>query len=128
MKKLDRSVARRREIAARYDEAFKNAPGLVIPYQAPEGKNSYHLYILQFTRTDRKTAYDRLQEAGIHVNVHYIPTYSFPYYRSHGYGDTCCPNAEKVYANILSIPMYYGLTDEEVDYVIHQVKQVAAGE
>ena len=127
LKKVDRSVARRREIAARYDEAFKDVPGLIIPYQVPDGKNSYHLYILQFTDVDRKAAYDRLQAAGIHVNVHYIPTYTFPYYRTHGYADTCCPNAEAVYRNILSIPMYYGLTDEQVEYVIENVKEAAAG-
>ena len=68
-----------------------------------------------------------LQEAGIHVNVHYIPTYTFPYYRTHGYADTCCPNAEKIYGNILSIPMYYGITDEEIEYVIENVKKAAAG-
>lgn len=127
LKKLDRSVARRREIAEKYDAAFKDVDGLVIPYQAPEVSNSYHLYILQFTGVDRKEAYDKLQGAGIHVNVHYIPTYTFPYYRTHGYADTCCPNAEKVYANILSIPMYYGLRDEEIEYIIENVKRVANG-
>ena len=126
LKKLDRSLARRREIARRYDEAFRDVPGLIIPYQAPEALNSYHLYILQFTDVDRKAAYDMLQEAGIHVNVHYIPTYTFPYYRTHGYADTCCPNAEKIYGNILSIPMYYGITDEEIEYVIENVKKAAA--
>lgn len=124
---MPRSLARRREIAKKYDEAFGNVEGLVIPYQAPDGVNSYHLYILQFTNVDRKKAYDMLQEAGIHVNVHYIPTYTFPYYRTHGYADTCCPNAEKVYQNILSIPMYYGMTNEEIEYVIENVKRVAAG-
>lgn len=128
LKKLDRSLARRREIAHIYDEAFKNVNGLVTPYQAPEGLNSYHLYILQFTNVDRKEAYDKLQAAGIHVNVHYIPTYTFPYYRNHGYIDTCCPNAEAIYSNILSIPMYYGLTDEEIQYVIENVKRVASGD
>ena len=127
LRKLDRSLARRREIARRYDEAFRDVPGLIIPYQAPEALNSYHLYILQFTDVDRKAAYDMLQEAGIHVNVHYIPTYTFPYYRTHGYADTCCPNAEKIYGNILSIPMYYGITDEEIEYVIENVKKAAAG-
>ena len=127
LKKLDRSLARRREIARRYDTAFKDVHGLVIPYQAEYALNSYHLYILQFTGVSRKEAYDRLQAAGIHVNVHYIPTYTFPYYRSHGYAETCCPVAEKVYSNILSIPMYYGLTDDEIDYVIDNVIRVAQG-
>lgn len=127
LKKLDRSLARRREIARKYDEAFGKVPGLTVPYQAPEGLNSYHLYILQFNSVDRKEAYNRLQEAGIHVNVHYIPTYTFPYYRTHGYADTCCPNAERIYSRMLSIPMYYGLTDEQIDYVIENVIRAAEG-
>ena len=127
LKKLDRSLKRRREIARKYDDAFKNVEGLIIPYQAPFAMNSYHLYILQFTGIDRKEAYDQLQEAGIHVNVHYIPTYTFPYYRKNGYANTCCPNAEKVYSNILSIPMYYGLTDEEVEYIIENVIHISNG-
>lgn len=127
LKKLNRSIARRKEIAQIYNEAFKDIDGLVTPYQDPNGSNSYHLYILQFTKVDRKVAYDKLQEAGIHVNVHYIPTYTFPYYRTHGYADTCCPNAEKVYEKILSMPMYYGLTDNEIEYIIDNVKRIASG-
>lgn len=127
LKKLDRSIARRREIAQRYDEAFSGVNGLITPYQAPTGRNSYHLYILQFTGVSRKEAYDRLQEVGIHANVHYVPTYTFPYYRTHGYADTCCPNAEKVYSNIISIPMYYGLRDDEIEYIIDNVKRIANG-
>ena len=127
LKKLERSVQRRREIAEKYDEAFRDVDGLVIPYQAPYSFNSYHLYVLQFTGIDRKEAYDRLQEAGIHVNVHYIPSYTFPYYRNHGYAGICCPNAEKVYKNMLSIPMYYGLTDEQIEYVVENVKRIASG-
>lgn len=127
LRKLDRSLERRREIAKKYDISFKDVDGLVIPYQAPKGLNSYHLYVLQFTRVDRSEAYTILHEAGILVNVHYVPTYLFPYYRMRGYETTFCKNAEEVYSNLLSIPMYYGLSDEEVDYVIKNVIKVASG-
>ncbi|HHX38083.1 MAG TPA: UDP-4-amino-4,6-dideoxy-N-acetyl-beta-L-altrosamine transaminase [Clostridiaceae bacterium] len=127
LNKLDRSISRRREIAMKYNEAFKNIEGLVIPYQAPDTFNSYHLYVLQFTGVDRKQAYDKLRSAGIMVNVHYIPTYTFPYYRQNGYQDTFCQNAEQLYQNIISIPMYYGLTEEQIDYVIENVIKVATG-
>lgn len=127
LRKLDRSIARRREIAKRYDEALKDVDGLTIPFQSTDSINSYHLYVLQFTDVDRKKAYKLLHEAGILVNVHYIPTYALPYYRKNGYAHTYCPNAENLYANALSIPMYYGLTDEQIDYVIENVIRVASG-
>jgi perosamine synthetase len=125
LNKLDRSITRRREIAKTYDAAFRDVKGLIIPYQAADTFNSYHLYVLQFTGIERKQAYDRLRNAGIMVNVHYIPTYKFPYYRENGYKNTFCKNAEELYQTIISIPMYYGLTNEQIDYIIENVIKVA---
>lgn len=123
MKKLDQFVARRREIAAHYDQAFANVAGVLPPVQAPGGKNSYHLYAIQVTGAPRRAVYDKLRAAGIGANVHYIPIYQFPFYRKHGYADVCCPKAEKLYSRLISLPMYYSLKDEEVAYVVEQVKE-----
>ena len=60
----------------------------------------------------------KLHDEGIGVNVHYIPVYHHPYYREHGYQDICCENAEEVYAHMLSLPLYPGLTEEQQDEVI----------
>ena len=116
MKKLDRFVTRRRELVARYNEAFKDVEGIVCPAQAEECNNSWHLYVVQVA--DRKRMYDKLRKAGIYANVHYIPVYKHPYYQEHGYVGVCCPNAEDLYAHMLSLPLYPGLTDEEQKYVI----------
>jgi UDP-4-amino-4,6-dideoxy-N-acetyl-beta-L-altrosamine transaminase len=122
MNKLDRFVERRREIARRYDEAFAGMDGIVTPYQAPVGRNSYHLYVIQVTHMRRRDAFDKLRAAGIGVNVHYIPVYKHPYYQAHGYANVRCPNAEALYERMISLPMFPLLTDAQQDYVITQVR------
>jgi len=73
---------------------------------------------------NRKDVYDKLREAGIFANVHYIPVYKHPYYQQNGYADVCCENAEDLYANMISLPLYPGLTDEEQDYIINTMKEI----
>ena len=58
------------------------------------------------------------------VNVHYIPVYSFPYYQHLGYKMGACPNAERLYKRIISIPLYYSMTDKDADKVIEAVQKV----
>ncbi len=122
MKKLDCFIARRRELVRRYDEAFRDIEGIVLPYQKEECNNSWHLYVIQVQ--ERKAVFDKLKGAGIGVNVHYIPVYQHPYYQEHGYADVCCPVAEQLYSQAISLPLYAGLTDEQQDYVIHQVRTI----
>lgn len=119
LKKLDRFVARRREIVARYNEAFCDIDGIICPAQKDGCHNSWHLYVIQVE--NRKEVYDQLRAAGILVNVHYIPVYKHPYYQEHGYADVVCKNAEELYAHMISLPLYPDLTKEEQDYVIEQV-------
>ncbi len=121
MNKIDKFVARRREIAKRYDEAFAKLDGIVVPAQSTGCNNSYHLYIIQVEDMSRKEVFDKLRAAGIGVNVHYIPVYKHPYYQKHGYQDVKCKNAEKLYSKMLSLPMYPSMTDEEQEYVIEQI-------
>lgn len=121
MKKLERFLARRRELAKRYNDAFQDCPNIVTPYQLPETNSGWHLYIIQVLNCDRKTVFEELRKEGIGVNVHYIPVYFHPYYQEHGYGDVHCPNAEEIYSHIISLPLYPGLTNEEQDEVIEKV-------
>ncbi|MBP1754617.1 MAG: glutamine--scyllo-inositol transaminase [Firmicutes bacterium] len=124
MKKLDAFVARRREIAARYDQAFGAMEGIKVPFQAEGCHNSWHLYVIQVLDKNRKEVFDSLIERNIGVNVHYIPVHTQPYYRAHGYAEVVCPNAELVYSRFISLPMYAKLSEEEQDYVIEQVKSL----
>lgn len=124
MKKLDRFLARRRAIAVRYDEAFADCANIVTPYQIPEGNSGWHLYIIQVKNHDRREVFEKLREAGIGVNVHYIPVYKHPYYQEHGFAEVHCPVAEEVYSHIISIPMFPGLTEEQQEEVIETIKRV----
>lgn len=126
MKKLDQFVARRRRLVQRYNEAFRDIREIVCPFQREGCNNSWHLYVIQVPEGRRKAVYDKLQEAGIHVNVHYIPVYKHPYYREHGYAQTYCVNAEALYESIISLPLYYSMTEEEQDYVIDKVRKIVA--
>lgn len=118
MKKLDRFLQRRKELAERYNRAFERNEDVVIPYQAPEGESGWHLYMIQVPNHDRKEVFVKLREAGINVNVHYIPVYRHPYYRENGYADTRCENAEEIYSHLISLPLYPDLTDEQQDQVL----------
>lgn len=122
LKRLDEFVARRRELVKRYNEAFADMEEIITPYQLEGCNSSYHIYVLQLVHHSRKELFRRLRQAGIGVMVHYIPVYTQPYYRTHGYEAVCCPNSELYYERAISLPLYPDLTEEEQDYVICQVK------
>ena len=123
MKKLDRFIARRKELVKRYDEAFSNCENIITPYQLPNTNSGWHLYIIQVKNNDRRKVFESLRSDGIGVNVHYIPVYKHPYYQKNGYADVHCPNAEELYKYIISLPLFPGLTNEQQDEVIDKVKK-----
>lgn len=124
MRKLDKFLKRRRELAERYNNAFIECDNIVTPYQLPDTQSGWHLYIVQVKNHDRKQVFETLRDKGIGVNVHYIPVYMHPYYQEHGYKDVHCANAEEIYSHIISLPLYPGLTDDQQDYVIDTLKQL----
>lgn len=121
MNRLDMFIARRREIAQKYNEAFKNTEGIIIPSQAEGCNNSWHLYVIQVTNRDRKEVFDTLRNYNIGVNVNYIPVYKHPYYQNNGYNSVVCKNAESFYKNCISLPMFPKLKNTEQDYVIAKI-------
>ena len=119
--RIDLFLERRREIAARYDAAFEHIEGITIPSR-PEGiKSAYHLYVIKVDNHIRHELFEYLRASNIGVNVHYIPVYTFPYYRENGYRDVRCENAEELYSSIISLPIFYDLTDDEQNYVIDKI-------
>jgi dTDP-4-amino-4,6-dideoxygalactose transaminase len=124
LNKIDKFVERRKKIAQRYNEEMKSFDHIVLPYQADGCVSSWHLYTILFKDGKRREAYMKLKEAGIGVEVHYLPVYKHPYYQKHGYQNVKCPNAEKIYEQILSIPIFYKLSDEQQTYVIEQIKNL----
>lgn len=128
--KLPKFAARRREIVKRYDEVFSQMPELVVQREIPESDTVRHLYILRLNleklTCDRQQFFEALYAENTCPQVHYLPVYWHSYYEKLGYEKGLCPNAEKYYEEVMSIPLYYSLTDDEVEDVIRAVKKVVA--
>lgn len=119
---------RRKEIVARYNEAFSTIPEVTVQKEIPESDTTRHLYILrikpELLTIDRKQFFEAMGAENICCNVHYIPVYWHPYYEHLGYQKGICPNAEKLYMEIMSLPLYYALSDQDVEDVISAVKKI----
>lgn len=128
--KLPLFSKRRKEIVEKYNEAFRKIPELFVQEEIPESDTVRHLYILrirpEMLTTDRAGFFRAMEAENICCNVHYIPVYYMPYYEKLGYKRGICPEAEKLYNEEMSLPLYYSLTDEDVDSVIHAVTKVVS--
>jgi perosamine synthetase len=129
LRKLDQWLARRREIAAQYDNAFRELPAVRPLCVLPGVEHAYHLYVVQLDtkrlRASRAEVFAALRAEGIGVNVHYIPVHLHPYYREHqGTAVGLCPRAEAAYERILSLPMFPLMDDHDVQDVIEAVHKV----
>lgn len=127
--KLPMFSVRRKEIVRAYDEAFLKLPQIIVQKEIPESDTTRHLYILRLDkeklRIDRKQFFEALEAENVCCNVHYIPTYYFPYYEKLGYKRGLCPKAEKLYEEIISLPLYYAMSDRDVQDVICAVTKIA---
>lgn len=128
--KLPLFQARRREIVERYNQAFSELPELFVQQEIPESDTTRHLYILrirpEMLNIDRRGFFEALGAENICCNVHYIPVYYHPHYERLGYRKGICPNAEKLYEEMLSLPLYYSMTDQDVEDVILAVKKIVS--
>lgn len=129
LNKLPRFMERRKAIVKAYNEAFSRLPQFFVQQEIPESDTTRHLYILRIRpeklTIDRKQFFEALAAENICCNVHYIPTYYFPYYEKLGYKRGLCPKAEKLYAEEISLPLYYAMTDQDVEDVIRAVTRIA---
>ena len=121
MTRLHDFVARRQEIAQRYDRLLADLP-LVTPWQHPDVYSSFHLYIIQpdidAVGKSHRQIFEELRAAQIGVNLHYIPIHTQPYYRNLGFADGDFPAAEDYYSRAISIPVFHGMTDAQQDRVV----------
>ena len=122
MTRLDEFVNKRQRIAKRYDDALASLP-LQTPWQHPDSYSSYHLYPIRIklgeTKQTQRQVYDALRAAGILVNLNYIPVYRQPYYEAMGFKTGYCPDAEQYYSEVISLPMYPGLSADQQKSVIN---------
>ncbi len=127
MQRLDQFIEKRRFLSARYNQLLANLP-VTLPYQHPETNSSWHLYIMRLNldkiNKSHGQVFEELRQGKIGVNLHYIPVHTQPYYQKLGfkYGDF--PQAETYYQEAISIPLYYGLTEENQDYIVNTLKSI----
>lgn len=128
LRKLPGWVARRQEIASRYDSAFAEATAFRPLTVRPGVAHGYHLYVIRLRAgVDRGAFFTALRAQGIGANVHYAPVYLHPFYRGKfGTGPGLCPAAETAYGQILTLPVFPGMTDADVADVIAAVQLVAS--
>ena len=129
LKRLDSNLMRRREIAARYSVAFREIPGVITPAVRPGCLPAWHLFPIRLDvnrlSVDRAEIFRALRAENIGVNVHYIPVHLHPYYRQQfGYQGGEFPVAEDAYARLISLPMFHGMTDQDVEDVVAAVRKV----
>jgi UDP-4-amino-4,6-dideoxy-N-acetyl-beta-L-altrosamine transaminase len=123
--RLNEFVLRRHEIARHYDDVFANLP-VITPWQHPDAYSSYHLYSIRVREAmcgkTQRQIYSYLKNAGIGVNLHYIPVYRQPYYAAMGFEAGYCPQAELYYKETISLPMFPSLSDVAQDTVISALR------
>jgi len=126
MQRLDKFVKQRQFLAERYDRLLQDLP-LTLPWQHPDTKSSWHLYVIRLkldkiSKTHRQV-FEELRRAKIGVNLHYIPVHTQPYYQQLGfkYGDF--PQSEQYYQEAISIPLYYGLKECNQERVVNTIRE-----
>lgn len=126
MERLDDFVARRHRLSDRYDELLADLP-LTLPWQHPDSYSGLHLYVIRLQldkigKTHREV-FESLRAQGIGVNLHYIPVHTQPYYQQLGFKAGDFPEAERYYAEAISLPMFQTLTEDQQDTVVDAVRQ-----
>lgn len=129
MERLDSYVARRHQLAQRYDDLLSGLP-ITKPWQHPDSYSGLHLYVVrlqldQIARTHRQV-FDALRELGIGVNLHYIPVHTQPYYQRMGFAAGDFPEAQRYYAEAISLPMFQTMTEAQQDEVVAAVRKAIA--
>jgi perosamine synthetase len=126
LKKLPSLLEKRRSIASHYDNAFASVSAIQPLSTQKHALHAYHLYVIKLNLKalglSRKKLFQKMRNKGIGANVHYIPAHLHPYYRKNfGTYSNLCPIAEKVYEQIISIPIYPGMTDKDIKKVINVI-------
>jgi len=125
LKKIERFLKERRKIAKRYMDDFANVKLFDLPIEKEDAKSSWHLFPIKLKDYSKKAEiFKELREKGIIVQVHYIPVYWHPYYQQLGYSKGLCPRAEEFYKRELSIPIFPGLSEEEITYIENTLLEV----
>ncbi len=127
LKKLNRFIRRRRELARRYSKLLKGIDGLILPSEGKGAQSAWHIYPVQIVggSAKRRKVFDALKRRGIGVQVHYMPLHLHPFYKKKfGYREGDFPKAEQYYERALTLPLFPKMTDREQKYVVDALKAV----
>ncbi len=129
LKKIDKFIKRRREIVAKYNEAFKDVKEIITPTERKYVKSAWHIYPnqlkLEKLKVNRKKIFEELQKQGLGVQVHYIPLYLQPFYKEKfGYKKGDFPIAENYYQRAITLPLFPKMTNRDINYVIKTVRKI----
>jgi perosamine synthetase len=128
LKKNDKFVELRKKYVELYNKAFEESEVVEVPFVGNECDSSWHLYVIRLNleklNADRKEIFEALISENIGVNVHYIPVHLLPYYSDLGYRKGICPNAEKLYEEIITLPLYPAMDKKDIEDVIDAVIRV----
>lgn len=129
LSRIDKFKAKRRSIVATYNKAFNNHAYITTPKEKTGSNACFHLYVIQIDfeklGKSRSEVIEQLAAYGIGTQVHYIPVHTQPWYQeNYGYREGDCPVAERYYQHCLSLPLYSAMSDEDVQRVIHAVREI----
>ncbi|WP_413282534.1 UDP-4-amino-4,6-dideoxy-N-acetyl-beta-L-altrosamine transaminase [Vibrio sp. MA40-2] len=130
MQRLDEFVTTRHVLFKRYNQMLSELP-LVLPYQLENTYSGLHLFVIRLKLDEisltHKQVFDALRENGIGVNLHYIPVHTQPYYQAMGFTEGDFPESERYYQEAVSLPMFYGMTEEQQNTVVRVVTEILTG-
>lgn len=127
MQRLDMFVSARHQLAKRYNEKLAELP-VVLPYQLPDTYSGLHLFVIRLRLDEislsHRQVFDALREQDIGVNLHYIPVHTQPYFQDMGFVVGDFPESERYYCEAISLPMFHGMTEEQLDTVVQTLTDI----
>jgi len=128
LSKLDKFIKRRKEIVAIYNQELSDIPGIILQKEIPESDTVRHIYVIRIDRKkisiSRDGFYRALNSEGIGLQVHYMPVYNHPFYKERFDYSGSCPVAEEYFETAMSIPLYYSMTNEDIQSVIDAINRI----
>ncbi len=126
LERIDILIKKREEAAQFYNSHLNDLP-VILPRQNDSCCSCWHLYVIRLKldeiRLSRKQVFDALRQSGIGVQIHYIPVHTQPYYKRLGFNAGDFPESEQYYQEVITLPLFFGITNEELDYVIQKLKE-----